>query len=149
MKYLVDSGVFINYFKKNSASHPLIVQKLLEGDTIVLFCLIRYEVLRGYYRAIFGKQKNDQQKEAEQMRIRKFELLASQLEGISELTPEFIDRAAALYGEIEAMGMANVPDIDIYLVTVARNEGYTIVSTDRKHLETLAERYRIPFERWT
>lgn len=149
MKYLIDSGIFFDYFKNNSVSRPIVLKKLMQGHTIVLFCLIRYEVLRGKYKAISGKQKNDQQKEAERQRIVKFELLASQLEGVSDLPPDFIDRAASLYGEIEGMGMSDVPTNDILLVTVARDGGYTVVSTDRKHLQTLSQRYQIPFERWT
>lgn len=149
MRYLIDSGIFFDYLKRNSRCRTVFDQRLIEGNQITLFCLIRYEVLRGYYKIIFRRRTDEAQKERERERIRAFEALASSLDGLSIITEEKIDRAAALYGETDASGLSGIPDIDLLLFTIARDEGYTIVSQDSIHLERLSSMYNIPFEDWT
>lgn len=148
MKYLIDSGIIYDILKERSVCRPLVEQLLMEGHLITLLCLIRYEVLRGYYKSIFSKQQNEIQKERERQRIREFESRASLFHGISVFPPECIDRAAAIYGETQAAGVQGISDVDILLFTVAQLDGYTVVSRDG-HLKTLSSMYGVPFEDWT
>lgn len=148
MKYLIDSCIFFDLFKNQSVARPLLEQRVMEGHNIAIFCLIRYEVLRGYYKSIFKKQMNEEQKERERQRLREFEMLVSTLDTLSSLAPDFIDSAAMLYGETQAAGMTGIPEVDLLLFTVARGEGYILVSHDSTHLSTLASMYGVPFEDW-
>lgn len=147
MRYLIDSNTFIDLLKPRNQNTDKITEVLLLGDELVIFCLVEYEVKRGYYLAYYSKQSNEVQKTHEQLRIHQFDELIKQFEYISEITPEIIQEAASVFGQIKAKGR-NFPDIDILILVIGKNHGCTIVSSD-DHIEFLTKMYNVPFEKWT
>ncbi len=147
MKYLIDTPFFIDVLKKGSPLVARYQRHILEGDELFLFCLVRYEILRGYHKTIFCKKGNADQKERERERIQKFEKLSDEFQMIFLTDNHLISEAAEIYGEIESIGYSNIPDIDIFLVAIGKGNDYTIVSTDG-HVNRLAEHYGILFDNW-
>jgi predicted nucleic acid-binding protein len=147
MRYLIDSNTFIDLLKPRNPNTDKIVDSLLLGDDLVIFCLVEYEVKRGYYRSYFSKQSNDIQKNKELSRILQFDELIKSFEYISQIKADIIQDAASVYGQVKAKGW-DFPDIDILILVVGKRDGCTIVSSDT-HIEALTEMYDVPFEKWT
>jgi predicted nucleic acid-binding protein len=147
MRYLIDSNTFIDLLKPRNPDTDKIAESLLLGDDLVIFCLVEYEVKRGYYHAYFSKQSNDVQKNKEQSRIEHFDKLIHSFEYISQIEPQIIQEAASVYGQTNARGRV-FPDIDILILVVGKRDGCTIVSSDT-HIEALTRMYDVPFEKWT
>lgn len=147
MRYLIDSNTFIDLLKHRNQNTDKINESLLLGDELVIFCLVEYEVKRGYYRAYFSKQSNEVQKTHEQSRILQFDELIKPFEYISQIKQEIIQEVASVYGEVKAKGR-DFPDIDILILVIGKKNGCTIVSSD-EHIETLTKMYNVPFENWT
>lgn len=147
MRYLIDSNTFIDLLKPQNPNTDKIAESLLLGDDLVIFCLVEYEVKRGYYLSYFLKQSNDVQKNKEKTRIEQFDQLIQSFEYISQIEPQIIQEAASVYGMTKAKGTI-FPDIDILILVVGKREECTIVSSDT-HIEALTEMYNVPFEKWT
>lgn len=147
MRYLIDSNTFIDLLKPRNPTADKIAESLLLGDDLVIFCLVEYEVKRGYYLSFFSKQSNDVQKNKEQSRIEQFDELIKPFEYISQIKPENIQEAASVYGQVKAKGR-DFPDIDILILVVGKRDGCTIVSSDT-HIEALSGMFNVPFEKWT
>lgn len=147
MRYLIDTTFFIDVFKRDSPLVAIFQRHLLEGDELFLFCLVKYEILRGYHKAIFSKQGNETQKDQERDRIRKFEQLADKFQMIFLDNQHVISIAAEVYGDVESRGYSKIPDIDVFLITLGQEMGYTLVSND-EHVNELARIYGITAENW-
>jgi len=147
MRFLIDTTFFIDIVKKDSPLVEIFQRHLLEGDELFLFCLVKYEILRGYHRAIFSKQGNEVQKDQERDRIRKFEQLTDKFHMIFLNDQHLINRAAEVYGDVESRGYSKIPDVDIFLIAIGQETGYTIVSND-EHVNELAKIYGLAAENW-
>lgn len=147
MRYLIDSNTFIDLLKPQNQNSDKIAESLLLGDDLVIFCLVEYEVKRGYYLSYFSKQSNNVQKNKEKTRIEQFDELIQSFEYISQIEPQIIQEAASVYGMTKAKGRV-FPDIDILILVVGIRDGCTIVSSDT-HIEALTRMYNVPFEKWT
>lgn len=147
MRYLIDSNTFIDLLKSQNPKTDKIAESFLLGDDLVIFCLVEYEVKRGYYLSYFSKQSNDVQKNKEKARIEQFDELIQSFQYISQIEPQIIQEAASVYGKTKAKGR-EFPDIDILILVVGKRDGCTIVSSDN-HIEALTGMYNVPFEKWT
>jgi predicted nucleic acid-binding protein len=57
MRYLIDSNTFIDLLKPRNPNTDKIAESLLLGDDLVIFCLVEYEVKRGYYLSFFQNNR--------------------------------------------------------------------------------------------
>ena len=148
MRYLIDSNTFIDLLRPRNPNTDKIAESLLLGDDLVIFCLVEYEVKRGYYLSYFSKQSNDVQKNKEQSRIEQFDVLIQSFEYISQIEASRLFRKQHLFMVRQKPKGVNFQiSISSFLV-VGKRDGCTIVSSDT-HIEALTGMYDVPFEKWT
>lgn len=123
---LVDSSVWIDYFRGTATPQAEILDALLGHEPLIVGDLILAEVLQG-----FGSERNFNQ-------ARK---LLTSLDVVSLVNPEIAIQAAKNFRTLRAMGITVRKTIDTLIATRCIQSGFTLLYSDRdfdpfvQHLE--------------
>ena len=123
--FVLDANIVSFYLKENGQVIENIEHAVLDGDELIIAPIAYYEVRRGLLA--IGSQK----------RMRKFEEFCDMFT-VGQLDNSILDIAADIYTELCSIGRI-IDYADIFIAAFCRQHGYTLVSNNVKHFESVAK----------